>query len=368
MNETRSCAAPGSPGVPGAPGMAGSSRVRGRGVVAVVLALVAALVLSGCGLRLETDPPGEPVPDTTEAARRLAVDDALALSAAATAAAPGAPEPVATALTRIADFSTQHVAALGGVYDSGLDAPAGTDPADTSTAGATAAQPVAPADVLVLLAASAGDATRDADVVPGGPLARLLASVATARAQSLAELAVALGVEVPQIAPSPAETAPTASTATAASTDAPGTDPTGGLDAATLAGLVTAEDQVGYGLEVVAAQLSGAERATAVAAAARHRDAAQAWAMAAGLAGTAADPRRTSYAVPTGVVDPTVATTLARTLHTTLADTYAAAVAQAPAGRRTPLVTALRSAVLDAQLWGATAVAFPGLPEQAPSA
>ncbi len=368
MNVTRSSTAPGGPDVPGVPG---SSRAPGRGVVAVVLALVAALVLSGCGLRLETDPPREPVPDTTEAARRPAVDDALALSAAATSAAPGAPEPVVTALTRIADFSTQHVAALGGVYDSGLDVPAGTDPADladTSTAGATATQPVAPADVLVLLATSAGDATRDADAVPGGPLARLLASIATARAQSLAELAVALGVEVPQIVPTPTETAPTAAAAPTAPTDAPTVDPAGGLDADTLAGLVIAEDQVGYGLEVVAAQLSGAERATAVAAAARHRDAAQTWAAAAGLAGTATDPRRTSYALPTGVVDPAVATTLARTLHTTLADTYAAAVAQAPAGRRTPLVTALRAAVLDAQLWGATAVAFPGLPEQAPAA
>ncbi len=388
MNETRSSAAPGRPGVPGVPGAsrapdapsaadapgAGDARDaraahgpagrdrRGRGVVAVVLALVAALMLSGCGLRLETDPPGEPTPDAAEAARRLAVDDALGLSAAATAAAPGAPEPVAAALTRLADFSTQHVTALGGVYDSGLDTPPDTDPAGTSTTGAATALPVAAADVLVLLATSAGNATRDADAVAGGPLARLLASVATARAQSLAELAVALGVEVPPVVPTPAETAPTESPET------PATDPAGGLDAATLAGLVTAEDQVGYGLEVVAAQLSGAERTTAVAAAARHRDAAQAWAVAAGLAGTTTDPRRTSYALPAGVVDVTVATTLARTLHTTLADTYAAAVAQAPAGRRTPLVTALRSAVLDAQSWGATAVAFPGLPEQAPAA
>ncbi|WP_448060013.1 DUF4439 domain-containing protein [Cellulomonas hominis] len=367
MNETRSCTAPGSPGAPG------SSPARGRGAVAVVLALVAALVLSGCGLRLETDPPGEPVPDATETARRLAVDDALALSAAATSAAQGAPASVAAALAGLADFSAQHVAALGGVYDSGLDSaadgdPAGTSTPDTSTAGTTATGPVAPTDVLVLLATSAGDATRDADAVADGPLARLLASVATARAQSLAELAVALGVEAPEIAPAAAPTAPTATTAPTASTGTPAADPTAGLDAATLTGLVSAEDQVGYGLEVVAAQLSDAARATAVAAAARHRDAARAWAVAAGLAGTAADPRRTSYALPAGVVDPTVAATLARTLHTTLADTYAAAVAQASAGQRAPLVTALRSAALDAQVWGATAVAFPGLPEQAPAA
>ncbi|WP_146926234.1 DUF4439 domain-containing protein [Cellulomonas xylanilytica] len=314
------------------------------------------LTLGACGLRAETPPPVEPSPDAVEQVRARTVADSLALSAAASAAAvlpDGAAEPVAPVLADVTGFSDQHADQLGGVYVSGLPAPTGSP---TATATTTASV----AEVLDRLAEATRTARTDADAVTDGPLARLVASVATSRGELATRLALATGAEVPVLVPdeTTAEPDPTPSPSTSAAEG-------DSLSTAEVGVLALVHDEAGYGFEVIAAKLSGDQRAAARSAAAAHRSRSEDWAADAGIDGSAQDPRRASYTLPAGLDDPAVATALGRTLETAVADAYANAVAQAPAGARSPLVEGLRRATVDAAVWGATPVPFPGLPERA---
>jgi len=356
--------------------------------LAVTLALGTAALLSGCGLRLETDPPAEPVPDAAEQVRRDAVDDALALAAAADAAGPGADEDVAGVLGLVSSTAASQVEALGGVYDSGLaDAP-GATPSPTASATDPAATP---ADVLALLGDAASEARADARATDEPGLARLLASVAASRAQLTDRLAGALGTEAPPVdaepedgftaggsadgsgsgdgsaaLPSASGTASgspgptTAPTATGAA-DALGTD----LDRSDALALVRAEDQAGYGFEVAAARLSDDARARARTAAAAHRAAATAWAEAVGVAGTAEDPRRVAYELDADLSSAETVRAFAAGLLTDLAAVHADAVLETGASTadRTAAVDGLRTAAVESLGWGAAPTALPGLPE-----
>lgn len=329
----------------------------GQIVVRALAAAVTVLTLAACGLRVETPPPVEPSPDAVEQVRARTVADSLALSAAATAAAllpDGAVEPVAPVLADVTGFSDQHADQLGGVYVSGLPAPSGS-PTATST-------PPTPsvADVLEELAAATRTALTDADAVTDGPLARLVASVATARGELATRLAQATGAEVPSLVPD-VTTAPTDPTPSPDGT-APEGDSLSGTEVGVLA---LVHDEAGYGFEVIAAKSSAERRATAVSVAAAHRARSEDWAAAAGIDGSGQDPRRASYTLPAGLDDPTVATALGRSLETAVADAYANAVAQAGPGSRATLIEGLRRATVDAAVWGATPVPFPGLPERA---
>ena len=330
-----------------------SPRDLARPLARALAAAVMVLTLAACGLRAETPPPVEPSPDAVEQVRARTVADSLALADAAAAAAllpDGAVEPVAPVLADVSAFSGQHADQLGGVYVSGLPTPSGSPTAPPTASTATVA------DVLAELATATRTARTDADAVEDGPLARLVASVATSRGELATRLAHASGAEVPSLVPdaaAPVEPTPSPS----ATADGLGTE-----DMATLA---LVHDQAGYGFEVVAAKLSGDQRDAASAAAGSHRARSEQWASAAGIDGGAQDPRRASYTLPAGLDDPAVATTLARTLETSVADAYANAVAQAPPGSRAALVDGLRVATDDAATWGATPVPFPGLPERA---
>jgi hypothetical protein len=329
----------------------------GRAFVRALAATVTVLTLAACGLRVETPPPVEPSPDAVEQIRARTVADSLALSASATAAAlppDGAVEPVAPVLADVTGFSDQHADQLGGVYVSGLPAP--TD-SPTRTSEPTAASV---AEVLEQLASATRTALTDADAVTDGPLARLIASVATSRGELATRLAQATGAEVPSLVPD-------ATTPTAGPTPSPDpSTPAGDALSSTEVGvLALVHDEAGYGFEVIAAKLSADQRATAEAAAASHRARSEDWAAAAGIDGTGQDPRRASYTLPAGLDDPTVATALGRTLETAVADAYANAVAQAGPGGRAPLIQGLHRATVDAAVWGATPVPFPGLPERA---
>lgn len=326
---------------------------RGRSARLVVALLGAVLVLSGCGLRLETPPPEPLVPDAVELVRSRTVEDALALAAGAAdvaeaRSAAAAPDDALTpVLADVAAFSTAHAEQMGGVYESGLPSP-------TPTATPTRT-PVADAGALLALVATAADTARtDADAVEDGQLARLLASVATARAGLRDRLGAATGTTPPE----PVDPAPSP-----AATVQPGP-----LTPETYADLVVAEDEVGYAYEVIAAKLSGDARAAAQADAAAHRGRAEAWARESGVDGTTIDPRRTAYALPGGIDDPAVALELGRTLELRLTVAYASAVAVAPAGARLAVLEALRGADAEAAAHGAPRVAFPGLPEQQPGA
>jgi hypothetical protein len=372
-----------------------------RRAAAGTLALVAAVLLAGCGLRWETAAPTEPVPDAAEAARRDVVDDALALAGAARAAGPGAAEPVAAVLDAVAGTADAHVPALGGVYDSGLPEPT---PSPTTSPAVTAT----PADVLALLGETASAARADAIDAEDPGLARLLAAVAASRAQLTDRLAAALGTEAPAVDADPEPVlprggsadgsgsgdgsaavpgdAPTDEAAGEAATDGTGADgtgsdtsdgvagepgaddagtdaPGGDLDRTTLAALVLAEDQAGHGFEVAAARLSGDERERARTAAVEHRTAASSWATTAGVAGTRDDPRRVAYALDGDLTAPDGVRAFCAGLLTGLAAAHADAVLATSPGTadRTATVDGLRRSAVGSLAWGAAPVALPGL-------
>lgn len=353
--------------------------------LAGLLAAVTAVTLSGCGLRLETEAPTEPVPDAAESARRAAVDDALALDEAAVAARTGAEGAVADVLDLVGTASLAQADALGGVYDSGLP-----DATPSPTATTPAAGDATPQEVLALLGTSASAARADARDAEDPGMARLLASVAASRAQLATRLASTLGTDVPaldaepegaglprggsadgsgsgdgsadgeaDLGASPSAT-PSASAGTAEPADSPGDD----LDRATLLALVLAEDQAGYGFEVAAARLSDDARTRARSAAATHRAAATAWAVAAGVAGTADDPRRVTYALDGDLSSGDGVRAFGAALLTDLADVHADAVLATTAGTtdRLAVVDGLRTSALESLTWGATPTPFPGLP------
>ncbi|WP_194522477.1 DUF4439 domain-containing protein [Cellulosimicrobium sp. JZ28] len=334
-------------------------------LLAVVTVLATGVLAAGCGVRLDTPPPTEPSPDTVEVLRSGAVDDALAVAALVADVTPRVTDPTALAvLGEAAAFAEQHVDALGGVYDSGLEDPAepegdvagdaGTGTAGTDVAGDAGTGTAAPGtpapgtattdDVVTALVGAAERTGAAADASPDARLARLLASVAASEHVSAQRLAAATG-----------------STAAAGLADPlPVDEAPGGVGAADLATLVEAEDAAGYGYEVRAAQSEGDVRTAAVARAAQHRARAQGWALAAGTDGTPQDPRRVAYALPDG----TDAAALARQVESGLAQTYASLVAAAAPTSRAEAVALLADAWASAVAWGEAPVAFPGLPEQ----
>lgn len=330
------------------------------------LLLVCALALVGCGLRLDTSDAAPPSPGPVEQARARTVADAVALADAASALAPTADDTLSPVLADIATFSTAHVDALGGVYDSGLPTP------NSATTPSPAPVPTAP-ELLDQLAAATTTAATGTDQVDDPNLARLLGSVATARGELTARLAAALGVEAPSTAPASSDTdqAEATPSSTAPSSTAPSDAATSSPTAVT--GLALAHDQAGYAFEVIAAQApvetvadpastTSDLRTTAQASAEYHRAQATAWAQVGGFDGTTADPRRVQYQLPGNLDDPTTAYALAVSLEQAVAQAASAALAQAAPGSRADLLADLRSSSAAATGWGADPEALPGLP------
>lgn len=347
------------------PRVRGAARRRPRALRLVVAVLAVTTALAGCGIRLETPAPTAPAPDATEIVRSRSVDDALELAAGARAAGTAANAVVLAVLAQVADFSDQHAVELGGVYDSGLATPTPGTP--TPTAGSTSAPD--PGQVLALLATADRTAAADAGVVADGELARLLASIAASRARLVAQLAAALGVAAPAAEATAAESptdgaTPSATPAPAVSSPSPDAPRPADVPAADRVGVVAAEDQAGYGFEVLAAKLDDPSRSAARTTAVTHRARAESWAQAWRLDGTTSDPRRATYALPAGLDDPATALALAQSLEVGLTATYASVVADAAPGSRPEIIAALLTADADTAAWGAPATAFPGLPER----
>lgn len=316
-----------------------------RGAV-VAAAVAAVLAVSGCDLRLETPPPSPLVPDAAEELRQRSALDAAAVADAADAATPG-DEAAAAVLTEVAAAAQLHLDALGGVYDPGP--PPGSDPTPTPTATATP-EPPSVGEVVELLRATAASARDDAATVADPGMGRLLAAIAVHRALESERLAAVAGLPVPE---------------GATSFEVPASLPAG-LDASEASLLVQSEDALGLAWEVAAARGDAEARTRAVARARVHRERAEAWAVTAGLEGTADDPRRLSYALPDGLRaggDDVATRTALSELEGRLAETYAGHLgAVDPAVR--PL---LMDAVLDS--WrqrlelGATVPTFPAQPD-----
>lgn len=326
------------------------------------LLIAAALALTGCaGLRVESPPPTTPPADALEQARQRQAETAAEIASTADAAATTAADPVGPVLRVVAAAATAQLDALGGVWEpypgeTPTDAPAPTGAAEPGAGeqGAgeptepTAAEPTQPQDVVDLLTAGAAEALDDAATVDDGRLARLLASIGLHRELAADQLAAAAGLPAP--APAPA-VAPTGVPA--------------GLSTEALGPVIVSLDALGAAWEVVAARSSEAARADAAARAAAARSDAEAWARAAGVSGTATDPRAVGYALPAEVLDPTTdplarAQVLAR-LHTELGATWLELVAGAGPGERAALISAARTALRSGT--GDVAPAFPGLPE-----
>lgn len=334
------------------------------------LALTCAIILSGCGVRLETPPPTEPVPDAAEVLRRTAVADALLVAdqADGAAAADGVKTDVAAELTLIAEATALQAEQLGGEYDSGL----GDIVADDTGASPSATTPEQTPRAVVSSLRDAATRTRAAaDQAQAGSLGRLLASVSAAQTRYARDLAQLTGTRGPELPPTeiPEPVEPDAQPAdgkdapatTAASAEGPAAVPTG-LSAEELDALILSEDTAAYALEVRAAQADGDVRSRAHERARLHRARAQGWAVVAGTDGTDQDPRRVAYALPGR---DTATPELARDLEVDLAQNYATLTGVAEPGTRAVLVALLTDSTLAAARWDAPAVPFPGLPERA---
>ena len=317
---------------------------------AAALAL-AAVAVTGCDVRLETPDPTAPEPGPVEVVRDGAAGRSADLAQAAAAAAATGAGDAAAVLTRVSAEAAAHLVALGGVYVAFPDA-----------TEAPAASPMAPAPapdasqmVDTLLGAAA--ATRgDADAVTDGPLARLLASIATAQTLAVEDLAAALGA--PERAPATPVTLPGAAPA--------------GTPGSVLEAIVASQDGLGYAWEVVAARSAEADREFAAARGAELRDRAAAWAQATGLAEPGLDPRRVAYDLPDAVTvvtgdaaaDHAAATAALAALEAELAELFATAVAGTDPGSRGPMLDGLLDSARLATDLGFPAAVFPGLPDQ----
>jgi len=332
-------------------------RTRHRPLAAVVravtcaAALVATGLVAGCDLRLETPDPPVLVPDDAEVLRDRNAQDAAALAAAAQAASATAEEGVAAALTLVATASTEHVAALGGVYDPFP----GAAPTAAATASATptpSPEPPTAAAVLEQLRTAADAARADATTVAVPAMAHLLTAITLNRLLLADALTAAIDGTTPELG----------------TVTVPETLPIG-LAPQTAVVLVQSEDAAGMAWEVVAARSADDARARAAARAALHRERAQAWADAAGIAGTGTDPRRSAYDLPETVTDSAAPSELMWTalgeIEQTLGETYAALVPTvAPAERAALLDTALEALRRAASLNVPVAV-LPGMAETA---
>ena len=377
------------------------SRVATRATAAVTAALLAG-VLAGCGVRLETPPPAEPVPDAAELVRRTAVSDALGVADVAGSALeqPELDEKVASELTRVQDHALAHADALGGEYDSGIEREPELD--ELLESPAVEEPPATTADVVQALTDAAGRSRTAANTAADGDIARLLASIGASQAVSATRLAGLVGVDGPTapqpVVPAPAATDDSASPspeeeaneaaepsangtrARAEATDpspetqddspavvattAPGEEevvPPVGLSAAEYRAVILSEDGARFTLEVLAALSAEPERSTLVAQAAIHRERARAWAALAGVEGTAQDPRVAAYQIPR---DQDTAA-IVRDLATGRARDYATLVGTTASGTRGVLVDLLIDAALTLNTWGADPLPFPGMPELA---
>ncbi|WP_152196506.1 DUF4439 domain-containing protein [Georgenia subflava] len=314
-----------------------AARARGRRARRAAVALLAAAVLAGCGVRLDSAPPEEPAPDAVEELRQEAAVDAATI-AATVAEITSEDEATAALLERVAADAGAHLGALGGVW---VAWPEGA-PEDVETSDVVTTPPVpepGAADLLTLLADGAAEARSGALQAPTDELAALLASVAVSRSRSATALAAVLGTEPP------------------AGTAAP-LDPQGllarGVDGPTLLVL----DQARYAFETVAARTEGAARERATTRAIQLRSLVDA-AVAAG----APDVRLGFYDLP----GPDAAAGLsaeqaaAVDAEERLLEHWLFSLGVAAPDARAALLDAAAHAAAEVEAWGGTLRALPGL-------
>lgn len=255
--------------------------------VALMAAVLAALVLVGCGtLRLETQDPPAPAPDTAEQHRQQLAVQTQQLAADAEHATATAEPVVAEVLLQVAADAEVQLDALGGVW-----LPNGRHLADVPRGDA--------AHVQAELTSSAAQLREDA-IAADAELAPLLAGISVSRSLRADQLAVATGGEPATLEPALPEA----------------------LDPASSADLIRTVDAIGQAQEIRAARSSTADRQVVADRAAEWRSDAQDLAVLATVADTDEDPREISYDLDT--------TDLPATIAALRADLMACWLAQVP--------------------------------------
>ncbi|TDE88299.1 hypothetical protein EXU48_23735 [Occultella glacieicola] len=319
-----------------------------------VVLVAAAVLLSGCGVRLDDPPPQVPSPGPGEILRQGAALEAadlqaLAESAGADAGPDGAAGDLASDLAHIAADAATHLDDLGGVWTPPPRPTATTDdqpepsdePGDEPTGGdPTPSDPATAEDVLAALESSSADA-RAADPAADADLATLLASISINRALWAAELRTDLGL--PTGADGSADPA-------AADLGIPASLP------ASAAPVGRTLDALGYTQEIIAARAEGTARTGAAAAAITLREMAEDVAVATGVDGTDADPRAAAYAVDLEDLQATRTGLIAELLPGWLT-----AVPDADPAVRAPLIALATQAAFLGQDPDARVATYPGL-------
>jgi hypothetical protein len=307
-----------------------------------------ALLLGGCGVRLDGPPPQVPSPEPGEILRQEAALEtaeilALAEAAGADAQASGATGDEPGDLAHIASDATTHLTDLGGVWTA-PPRPSATDGPDSgeepTEPGPTPSGPVTGEDVLDALERSTA-ADRAADPDADADLATLLASIAINRALWAADLRADLG-----LADGPDGTSDPATAEIAI----PDTLP------ASAAPVVRTLDALGYTQEVIAARGEEAERGEAAGAAVTLRDMAEDAAIAAGIDGTDADPRAAVYSIDTEDLQGARVALIAELLPGWLAQ-----VPDTEGADRAPLIALATQAALLSQDPDLRVATYPGL-------
>jgi len=320
---------------------------------AVGLTALMTLGATGCEVRLETPPPTEPTPDAVEQVRRSAVADTIQIAELSNQlAASEVSAEVRAELERIAADSGAQVAALGGIYVSGLEELTGDDEALPD-------EPVAitePASVPSLVSALNDAAARNfeaADADENGEMARLLAVIGVNQGLAAWRLAQATGPEPedPLIRFFGTDDEVALAEALEAGTT--------GITVADFQAIVKSEDAARYAFEVTAARNADELRAALRWRARVHAARATAWAQLGLIAQTDQDPRLVAYQIPEGLSP----AELVLYIETGLSNRWGALIAEAAPGARTWLIENLMASQLQVALWGGATGTFPGMPE-----
>jgi len=346
----------------------------------VLFSVTALLFVSGCGLRIDADPPSEPEPDAQEVALEEAISHVQAVrtqaqrffdevkSGAEVLPTEADKAAVETLLGEIAAQTDLHLSLLGagesaGAAETGKSAAA----AETGESGASA-DPAEQSITLRKLRDTIGANTLeliDLTTQTDPEIARLLGSIAVAMHSWDAGLASATASESAEVA---ADAEPSAQEV--ALLELPSLTE---LDSPSVAWipLVGAWDRIGYLLEIAAAR-SPENRSSLQDAAQEYRQRAQDWALALGVAGGDDDPRLVSYESPelTGDFEQDVAALQAEVrasvgeVNFVLGDL----LYTLEANQRPSAVIELIQIQADNERWGVPTANLPGLREHAVTA
>lgn len=241
-----------------------------RSAVGPVLAILVALVLAGCGVRIDTPPPDFEHPQGEDALRQDAAEQVAQLIDAIGYAAGATDGAVLEVLAAVDADAREHLEALGGLWE---PPPRPDDPEPTQP---PLIDPLDPPGVAGLLERTAQRLTEDA-LTAEPEFATLLVSIATNYVVQAQALHAALGSD-----PAPLEEVP---------------DPVPAMLGSDATALCRVLDAAGYVAEIRAARASGQQADTLAGQARSLRAQSELVAQRGAFSGTDDDPREPAYAL-----------------------------------------------------------------------